>query len=206
MSGVARRIDPVVRTALNQSMRARTTQESLLRCAQRQDREAWSTIYDQFYPRVYAFLMTRLRDSNLAEDLASDVFVNALKAISTYEERGLELTAWLFRIAHNRLIDHYRRCSIRQSTSLDDFEQGEATASSHSTKPECLDPDKIDIEIALRALGDDQRQVIHLRFVEGLTSGEVAAVLGKSLASVKILQHRALKALKKALGSKEAEL
>ena len=132
--------------------------------------------------------------------------MNALKAISTYEERGLELTAWLFRIAHNKLIDHYRRCSIRQSTSLDEFEQGEATASSHSTKLDGLDPDKIDIEIALRALGDDQRQVIHLRFVEGLTSGEVAAVLGKSLASVKILQHRALKALKKALGSKEAEL
>ena len=187
-------------------MRARTTKESLLRRAQKQDREAWSTIYDQFYPRVYAFLMTRLHDSMLAEDLASDVFVNALKAISTYEERGLELTAWLFRIAHNRLIDHYRRSAIRQSTSLDEYEQGEATTGFPSTNPDGIDPDKIDIENALRTLADDQRQVVHLRFVEGLTSSEVAAVLSKSLASVKILQHRALKALKKALGSKEAEL
>ena len=187
-------------------MRVSKAKESLLRRAQRQDREAWSTLYDQFYPRVFAFLMTRLHDSMLAEDLASDVFVNALRAISTYEERGLELTAWLFRIAHNRLIDHYRRSGIRQSTSLDEFEQAETTTGSPSPNSHSMGADKIDIQNALQALGDDQRQVIHLRFVEGFTSGEVAVVLGKSLASVKILQHRALKALKNALGSKEAEL
>ena len=187
-------------------MRARTAQDSLLRRAKRQDREAWSTIYDQFYPRIFAFLMTRLHDSMLAEDLASDVFVSALKAISTYEERGLELTAWLFRIAHNKLIDHYRRSGLRRNTSLDEFEQGNSEANLPSPNSDGIDPDRIDIENALRKLGDDQRQVMHLRFVEGLTSNEVALVLGRSLASVKILQHRALKALKKALGSKEAEL
>ena len=149
--------------------------------------------------------MTRLHDSMLAEDLASDVFVNALKAISTYEERGLEFTAWLFRIAHNKLIDHYRRAGIRQTTSLDEFEQGDSESELVSSNSEGADADKIDIDNALRALGDDQRQVIHLRFAEGLTSHEVAAVLGKSLASVKILQHRALKALKMALGAKEVE-
>src|SRR2546430_2742623 len=105
-------------------MAARTQTESLVRRAQRQDREAWSTIYDQVYPRIFGFLMTRLHDSMLAEDLASDVFVNALKAISTYEERGLELNAWLFRIAHNKLIDHYRRAGVRQHSSLDEFEHG----------------------------------------------------------------------------------
>ena len=187
-------------------MRARTTQESLVRRAQRRDREAWSSIYGQFYPRVYAFLMTRLHDSMLAEDLASDVFVNAFKAISTYEERGFELTAWLFRVAHNRLIDHYRRSGIRQSTSLDEFVQREETIGFRLTNSDGIDPNKIDIENALRSLGDDQRQVIHLRFVEGLTSSEVAVVLCKSLASVKVAQYRALRALKKALGSKEAEL
>jgi RNA polymerase sigma-70 factor (ECF subfamily) len=187
-------------------MRASTAKNSLLRRAQRQDREAWSTIYDQFYPRIYAFLMTRLHDSMLSEDLASDVFVNALKAISSYEERGLELTAWLFRIAHNKLIDHYRRSGVRQNTSLDEFEQGDSDADFPSPNSNGIDPDKIDVENALRELGVDQRQVIHLRFVEGLTSSEAAAVLGKSPASVKILQHRALIALKKALGSKEAKM
>ena len=140
----------------------------------------------------------------LAEDLASDVFVNALKAIATYEERGLELTAWLFRIANNRLIDHYRRSGVRQASSLDEFEQGETAVG--FPPGDGLVLDKIDVENALQSLGDDQRQVIHLRFIEGLTSGEIALILDKSLASVKILQHRAVKALKKALGPKEAEL
>jgi RNA polymerase sigma-70 factor (ECF subfamily) len=186
-------------------MRVRPGEDSLLLRAQRQEREAWSTIYDQFYPRVFAFLMTRLHDSMLAEDLAADVFLSALKAISTYEERGPGLTAWLFRIAHNRLIDHYRRSSIRISTSLDDFEHGDSAAPHPTVSSDGLNAEKIDIDAAMKFLGDDQRQVIHLRFVEGLTSSEVASVLGKSLASVKILQHRALKVLKSVLGTKEVK-
>ena len=148
--------------------------------------------------------MTRLHDSMLAEDLASDVFVSALKAISTYEERGLELSAWLFRIAHNNLIDYYRRAGVRQHSSLDEFEHGEGAMALPPT--DGFGPDKIDVAFALRALADDQRAVIHLRFVEGLTSSEVAEILGKSLASVKITQHRAVKAMQKALAPKEAEL
>src|ERR1700737_4538207 len=186
-------------------MHVNTGERKLLRRAQRQDREAWSTIYGRFYPRVFAFLMTRLHDSMLAEDLAADVFLNALKAISTYEDRGHGLTAWLFRIAHNRLIDHYRRSGVQQSTSLDDYEQSDSIPAYPPFLVDGIDAEEIHIESAIRSLGNDQRQVIHLRFVEGLTSSEVAIILGKSLASVKILQHRALTALKKALGSKVVE-
>jgi RNA polymerase sigma-70 factor (ECF subfamily) len=174
------------------------TESTLLKRARHFDREAWSTIYDQNYPRVYAFLVTRVRDGMLAEDLAADVFVNALRSIDSYEERGLGLAAWLFRIAHNRLIDHYRRAGVRPSTSLDELEP-ENGAGVDLEMPSASVHEQIDLQKALLQLNDEQQQVIHLRFVEGFTSEQVASVMSKSIGAVKIIQHRALKTLKKCL-------
>ncbi len=95
--------------------------------ARQLDANTWSQICDQFYPRVYAFLLTRVRDGMLAEDLAADVFVDALRAISSYEERGFGLATWLFRIAQNRLTDHIRRSAIRTRDSLDTLGEHEQT-------------------------------------------------------------------------------
>ena len=169
----------------------------LLQRARRLEPDAWSQIYDQYYARIYAFLLTRVRDSMLAEDLAADVFVNALRAITTYEERGLGLAAWLFRIAQNRLIDHFRRSAIRESDSLDEFESDERLGERAAV--ESINTERMDLESALKRLNPEQRQVVHLRFIEGMTSDQVASVMSKSLAAVKIIQHRALKVLRQSL-------
>ncbi len=175
-------------------------ESTLLQRAQALDPEAWSGIYDQYYPRVYAFLMARVRDGMLAEDLAADVFVNALRAIASYEERGVGFAAWIFRIAHNRLIDHYRRSSARLTSSMDEVGNDESDSSVDLTNADKLSSDKIDLDKALQKLNAEQQLVIHLRFVEGFTSEQVASILSKSEGAVKITQHRALKALRRFLG------
>lgn len=167
----------------------------LLSRAQQLDPEAWSVIYAQYYPRVYAFLMARVRDSMLAEDLAADVFVNALRAIASYEERGLTLAAWLYRIAHNRLIDYYRRNGSRPGTSLDEIEADGNPEPVSQASTVTASHERIDLQQAMQHLSADQQQVIHLRFVEGMTSDQVAKIMSKSQGAVKILQHRALKML-----------
>ncbi|MBI5876042.1 MAG: sigma-70 family RNA polymerase sigma factor [Chloroflexi bacterium] len=172
----------------------------LLRRARRNDSEAWSHIYDLYYPRIYAFMLARIRDSMLAEDLAADVFVNALRAINTYEERGLAFIAWLYRIAHNRLIDHYRRSGRTGTDSLDEMDEtGDRLDDKAITTSGGLDLERIDLQQAVGRLTAEQQQIVQLRFVEGMTSEQVATVMSKSVAAVKIMQHRALKALKQSL-------
>jgi len=172
----------------------------LLRRARRNDSEAWSQIYDLYYPRIYAFMLARIRDGMLAEDLAADVFVNALRGIDTYEERGLAFIAWLYRIAHNRLIDHYRRNGRTEADSLDEMdESGDRLDDPAITTNGGLDLERIDLQQAVGRLSAEQQQVVQLRFLEGMTSEQVAAAMSKTVAAVKIMQHRALKVLKKSL-------
>jgi RNA polymerase sigma-70 factor (ECF subfamily) len=149
--------------------------------------------------------MARVHDSMLAEDLAADVFVNALRAIASYEERGLTLAAWLFRIAHNRLIDHYRRSGSRATSSLDEIETDNNPELAAHAHTDTTSGERLDLQHALQQLTADQRQIVHLRFIEGLTSGQVAKIMSKSEGAVKIVQHRALKALKHLLGREPVE-
>ena len=176
---------------------------SLVQAAQRLEPEAWNELYNQYYPRIYAFLLTRLRDAMQAEDLAADVFISALRAIRSYEERGLGFSAWLFRVAQNRLTDHLRRSRLRASDNLDDW--SERLSDDDAVSGASARADRMDVQRALDRLTVDQRQVIHLRFLDGMTSQEVASVLGKSEASVKITQHRALRAMKQLLSQEPTQ-
>ena len=172
---------------------------SLLDRARRKDAQAWSHLYDTYYPRIYGFIMARVSDSMLAEDLAADVFISALKAIGSYEERGHGFAAWLYRIAHNRLIDHYRHSGRRESESLDAHDDDGVLVGNAPTTGGEPPADHLDLHAAMQRLTPEQRQVVHLRFIEGLTSDQVAGVMSKSTAAVKIIQHRALRLLKRTL-------
>jgi RNA polymerase sigma-70 factor (ECF subfamily) len=167
--------------------------DTVLQRAQRLEAAAWSEIYGQFYPRIYAFLLTRIHDAMLAEDLAADVFVNALRGIGSYEDRGLGLTAWLFRIANNRLKDYYRRQAVRPQVDLETIEE------TLGVRGDVPLPAEMDLRKALQQLKPEQQQILRLRFTEGLTSVQVAHVLDKTEAAVKIAQHRALKVLRQLL-------
>lgn len=169
------------------------SEEALIKQAQAKSPEAWSLIYERYFTRIYSYVYYRLRNRELAEDLASQVFVEALSGIGRYRYTGRPLLAWLYRIAHNITVDHIRRINrdpARQALP-EEIHGGDST--------EAL-AEKTDIFQALERLRPEQQQVVILRFMEGLTSNEVASVMRKSEAAVKALQVRALQALRRELG------
>jgi RNA polymerase sigma-70 factor (ECF subfamily) len=155
--------------------------------------EALEHIYDDFATKIYNYIYHRTGDSTLAEDLTGDVFVRMLESIRSGRPWNTSLQGWLYRIAHNLIIDHYRRQTKRDGPELDErWMAAESPTMSfeglfHSNQ----------LRLAMRFLTDEQQQVVALKFVEGLSNVEVAEVLGKTEGAIKALQHRALASLRR---------
>jgi len=128
--------------------------------------------------------------------MTQQVFLNALQSLPSFKWRGISFSAWLFRIAHNQVVDYFRK-KTKQATALLD----ESLVSSNSN-PQLVAEHKLDIEQLVSAtnrLTETQREVISLRFAGELPIAQVAKVMGKSQGAVKALQHSAIVALRKAL-------
>ena len=159
------------------------------------DPDAFAALYDFYVEQIYRFILFRVGNEQTAEDLTSQVFLKAWNNLSSYQIRGLPFKAWLFRIARNSVIDYYR--TYKETTPLEP---------SALTKP---DPaaevgDQVEqqlqaeeLRLALQQLTEDQRQVLTLRFIEGLSTEEVANVMGKRQGAIRALQMRGLQALAK---------
>jgi len=173
-------------------------EESTARGLQRRDPEAWAEIYEKYFSRVYRYIALRVGDKTEAEDLAGQVFLKALESISSFKWRGVPVSAWLFRIAHNQVIDYRRTSKAKLHSPL------EESLVSDDTDPVLEAERNLDIHQVVQAVGhltQAQRDVIELRFAGGLSTAEVANVLGRSQGAVKVLQHSALVALRKRLSS-----
>ena len=141
----------------------------------------------------------RIGNRDDAEDLAGEVFLRALKSIGSFKDQGIPLGAWLFRIAHNLMVDHLRKSSKRKSVPLD-----EALQIRDSANPEEETLRKLqfaEVQQAAEHLTPAQREVVSLRFAGGLTCAEVAQVMGRSIGAVRELQHVALKSLRRLLSA-----
>jgi len=169
-------------------------ERELVRRAKEQDEAAFATLYDLHYQRVYTYIYFRVSDQALAEDLAADVFVRALQAIGKFNYRGVPVAAWLLRIARNLVIDHFRRSGKRQTVELDDHHPDTSANPVSKVENRLL---REDLARVMKHLTDDQRDVIILKFFQGMSNSEVAAVLGKPVGAVKSLQHRGLAALRR---------
>jgi RNA polymerase sigma-70 factor (ECF subfamily) len=165
--------------------------------AQQGDQQAFATLYETYRPLVYRFLRRRLDGADEAvEDLTEDVFVKLYEKLDRYVERGLPFTAWLYRIAHNQLVDYVRTLPRHQARSLDgvvDVAETQATAEYRSVL------DRETLAPALARLTDEQRQAVELRFLQGMSVAETAATMGRSEEAVKKLQARALVNLRRYL-------
>ena len=169
--------------------------ETLVDRATAGDREAFGELYERCVRRVYRHVLYIINDVNLAEDLTEQTFLRALEAIHRYERRGVPFLAWLLRIARNLYLNG-RRVERNNSTIHKKWDGGAAAS------PESFCEAKLDGEEvwrAVRALDGDQRQVIVLRFMDGLSYADVADVLGKSVGAVRVAQYRALRALRRRL-------
>jgi RNA polymerase sigma-70 factor (ECF subfamily) len=171
-------------------------QDLVQRAAQR-DVEAFSSLYDEHLNSVYRFVLFKVGDATLAEDLTSDVFSKAWENIDRFQWRNLPFQHWLIKIARNMVVDYWR-ANRRPISSID----GLFDAASKEMPPDERVAQGLDVESLTRALGelpDDQRDVVILRFIEGYSHAEVAKVLNKSVVAVRQIQVRALVKLKKVL-------
>ena len=165
--------------------------------AQQGDQMAFASIYEQYSPLVYRFLRRRLDGSDeVVEDLTEDVFVKVYEKLDRYVERGLPFTAWLYRIAHNHLVDYLRTLPRMTAHSLDDVAEVPEVAAGAAYRQVL---DRQSLEPAMARLTPEQRQAIELRFMEGMSVAETAKSMGRSEEAVKKLQARALANLRRHL-------
>jgi RNA polymerase sigma-70 factor (ECF subfamily) len=170
------------------------TDEALVSAAKAGDARAFGELYERYRDAIYRYCLARTGTSHDAEDLTSDVFVKALHSIDRYQERGLPFVAFLYRIARNAAIDRSR--TLKQPLSVDEL----VTEPRSGQNVEAEATLAVDRSILLAALGKlkpEHRDVIVMRFIEGLGALEVAAALGKSEGAIRTLQHRALERLRK---------
>ena len=168
----------------------------LIKAAQAGDPEAFGTLYERYAPTVFRYLYAHLDNLLDTEDLTDEVFLKAWRALPRYKDYGLPITAFFLRIAHNRLIDHYRR--IRKTAVdlelMDDLEAGSAADPGQQV---AVSLEGQELRLTLGKLKVEYRSVLVARFLSGLSPQETAQVLGKSVGAVRVLQHRALAALRK---------
>ncbi len=156
------------------------------------DAEAFGHLYDRFHPEILRYLVVRVRDRDVAEDLAQQVFLKAWQAVPRYEHRGAPFRAWLYRMAHNQMVDHFR--TSRTTTDLDGVDvPEEAEAEERLLTAESNDM----LQAALERLSEDHRQVIVLRFLMEKSAREIGEVMGRKEVTIRGLQMRALQALRR---------
>jgi RNA polymerase sigma-70 factor (ECF subfamily) len=178
-------------------MQAGQAAVELVSRAQQGDQMAFAALYEQYSPLVFRFLRRRLDGSDeVVEDLTEDVFVKVYEKLGRYVERGLPFTAWLYRIAHNHLVDYLRSLPRIAAQSLDDVgEVPERQTNVAYTRV----LDRQSLEPALARLTPEQRQAVELRFIQGMSVAETASAMGRSEEAVKKLQTRALANLRRHL-------
>ena len=167
------------------------------------DREAnLVQIYEEYYDRVTRYVYARIGRQHEAEDLASETFVRALHSLDSYEDRGLPMEAWIFRIAHNLVVDYFRKEKKKVLVTLDE-----------APIRDTADPEEdalVSIEIehlmqALSQLPDSHREIISLRFFSGLSSTECGQVLNRKPGAIREMQRIAVKELRQALDQRSAK-
>lgn len=178
-----------------------------LRAAQG-DRAAYGSLYGRYVDKIYRYIYFKVGLRAETEDLTSQTFLKAWDAIGDYEWRNHPFGAWLFRIAHNLVVDYHR--ARRPSVSLDcasPYLEGRTTRD--DLRPERVLADLLTMERVRHAVGrltEEQQQVLILRFFEGLSTGEVADIMGKRRGAIRGLQFRALSALRDLLYREQDEL
>jgi RNA polymerase sigma-70 factor (ECF subfamily) len=170
--------------------------EDLLARARKGDAEAFGDLYERYLGPIYRYLYYRVGDVHEAEDLTETVFLKVWQSLASYRRGRSSFRTWLFAVAHNLLVDHYR---TRRSDEA--LPEGEALIASDPQPEETvMHQERAQlISRVLQSLPVAFQEVLSLRFIHGLKHEEAAAILGKSVGAVRVLQHRALKAFEEKL-------
>lgn len=174
--------------------------ESIVARATGGDTEAFGRLYDIYADRIYRHIYYRTSSLEDARDLTQEVFLKAWQGLPRYERTRAPFLAWLFTIAHNRVIDYYRtkksHSYLDNQIVMEDIDKG----------PEKLVEVKFtqqEVRRAILQLPEEQQQVILMSFIEGLEYSEIAAALNKSEGNIRVIVHRALKKMREVLDKAE---
>ncbi len=173
---------------------------SLIRRAQQADQEALTQIYEENFDRIYRYVVLKIGDRTEAEDITQQVFLNCVKSIRAYKCGGTPFSAWLYRIAHNQIVDYLRRKSKHATTQLSES----LVDCARESDPRAVAELNVQIDCVIEAakrLTKAQQEVISLRFASDLSVAEAAKIMGRSEGAIKALQHSAIAALRKELSA-----
>jgi RNA polymerase sigma-70 factor (ECF subfamily) len=168
--------------------------------AQAGNSEAFGQLYDAYMERIYRFVYFRVEDQQTAEDITSQVFLKAWSNLDRFSFNRTPYLAWLYTIAHNAVIDHYRTRKV--TAALDDVQLSQQDHAEAVENEIDLSSEMKTIKTALQELTDDQQKVLTLKFIEGMSNNEIARHLGKREGAIRALQMRGLQALAKQLEEK----
>jgi RNA polymerase sigma-70 factor (ECF subfamily) len=175
-------------------------EHALIIRAQNGDTEAFGGLYEYYLDTIYRYVYYRVQNHQDAEDLTETVFLKAWQKIPDYRIGKTPFIAWVYRIAHNSVIDHYR--TRKETVPLNEqlpLSDGKMSLEAHILSQE----QKQTLTEAIKRLSPLHQHVLVLRFINGLKPAEVAEVLDRNVGAVRVLQHRALKALHTLLTAEE---
>lgn len=171
-------------------------ESQLIAGAKTGDRQAVASLYEAYAQAIFRYISYRVESDALAEDLTAEVFLRMVQGLPTYQDSGAPFGAWLYRIASNQIADHYRRNRRKVEPLSDEHPLDDTDPLGKAAKNE----ERAQLREAMGTLTPEFQTLLILRFMEGLPHTEVADILGKSEAAIRVMQHRALQALAKALG------
>lgn len=174
-------------------------EKELVKKASQGDKQALGALYEHYVDDIYRYMLYRTSNEQIAEDLTSEVFASVITSIENYEDRGLPFSAWLFKIAHARLVDHWRKTKPRDRKTITFSKDVEEFLIGSSPEERFRYQALLD---SLNYLTEAEREVILLRFAVGLSNPEIAAVVPRNSNAVKSMIYRALKKLRRILSER----
>lgn len=179
-------------------------ERELVRQAQKSP-DAFAALYDQYYPRIFGYVLRRSANLETAQDITSETFLKALGKLWQFQWRNISFSSWLYKIATNEVSQYFRKAEYRKSISLEELqEQGFELLSPHDPESELIEAqeklkqhlDFLEIQERIVRLPAKYQEVIALRFFEKRQIKEIAEILGKREGTIKSLLHRAVEKLR----------
>ncbi len=173
--------------------------EEIVKQAQAGDQAAFADLYEMYYDPIYRYVSFKCGNKLEAEDLSGEVFVKMIESIHTFKFKGFPFSSWLYRIAHNIVVDYFRRKGRRPTVPLDNAINAASDAHSDLERLAEVSLTIREVILAMENLTDLQREVVTLRFAAGLSIAETAKAVGRKENAVKALQHAGIRKLRDTL-------
>jgi len=179
-------------------------EDQFIEAAKAGDAQSFRALYDHYIDPIFRFVYLKTNNREEAEDITHEVFLSSWQSLPSYVSRGLPFSSWLYRIARNKVIDHYRTRKVTLNLESVDENLMRLVGSSEESVNRTLDIERV--KRSLGRLSPDQKDVTIMRFIEDMSHAEIAIVLGKSEGAVRLIQHRAVEALKDLLNNDKDEI